>query len=184
MGEQTEASRYYPDGTVRLPDGLEAWVDSVMEGDKGDDPDQRLTWDQVRNVVDVVLWQLIYRAVDPDDLNEDAIRALLDALGHGDCHPAAPGSVGFRENEALARAERAERAETALRDLLYAKQISVDGTCPHCGGQACYEADSGMPLGVLRCDRTGLAVISSIARADIYEPLWVRARAALEASDG
>lgn len=77
-------------------------------------------------------------------------------------------------------AARVRRLEAALRDLLYAKQSPVDGTCPHCGSQACYEDDSDMPLGVLRCDVTGLAVITSWARGDVHQRRWDRARAVLE----
>lgn len=61
----------WPDGTVRLPDALESWLDGHFAGEKGDDDDL----DAARNVAAVAFWSLIYRQGDPE-----TDQAALDVL--------------------------------------------------------------------------------------------------------
>lgn len=62
MGTTSEDAPTWPDGRVRLPVELEAWVDGHCEPGMDDDPDAST---RDRNVVAVALWSLIYRRGDP-----------------------------------------------------------------------------------------------------------------------
>ena len=65
----------WPNGTVRLPDALEAWLDGHYAGDMGDDPEEL---DALRNSAAVALWSLVYRQGDP--ASDEAALATICAL--------------------------------------------------------------------------------------------------------
>lgn len=74
-------SRTWPDGTVRLPDAIELWLDGHFAGEKGDDADEL---EASRAAAAVALWSLIYRQGDPDT-DQAALDVLADAaqqIGH------------------------------------------------------------------------------------------------------
>lgn len=67
----------WPDGTVRLPDAVEAWLDGHFAGEMGDDADELGAG---RNAAAVALWSLVYQQGD-DESDQAALVALLNALG-------------------------------------------------------------------------------------------------------
>lgn len=66
---------HWPDGTVRLPDALESWLDGHFAGEKDDDDDL----EAARGATAVALWSLIYRQGDPD--TDEAALAAIRAFG-------------------------------------------------------------------------------------------------------
>jgi hypothetical protein len=74
----------WPDGTVRLPDAIERWLDGHFAGEKDDATDEL---QGARNVAAVVLWSLIHRQGDHDD--DQAALDVLCMAAHGFvAHPA------------------------------------------------------------------------------------------------
>jgi hypothetical protein len=75
----------WPDGTVRLPDALESWLDGHFEGDKHDDADLLTVG---RNATAVALWSLIHRQgdSDTDQAALDAIAAVAGSATPTRCH--------------------------------------------------------------------------------------------------
>ena len=67
----------WPDGTVRLPEAIETWLDGHFAGDKDDDAGDL---EASRNVAAVTLWSLIYCQGDAET-DQAALVALLGALG-------------------------------------------------------------------------------------------------------
>ncbi len=68
----------WPDGTVRLPDAIERWLDGHFDGEKDDDADELQL---ARNVTAVALWALIYRQGDHDD--DQAALDVFAMAAHG-----------------------------------------------------------------------------------------------------
>lgn len=65
----------WADGSVRLPDAIESWLDGHFDGEKGDDA---VELEAGRNATAVALWSLIYRQGDPET-DQAALDALVEA---------------------------------------------------------------------------------------------------------
>jgi len=79
----------WPDGTVRLPDPLEAWLDGHFAGEKDDDGDEL---DYARWSAAVALWSLIHRKGDPET-DEAALDVIASYALNASAAPDLPDEV-------------------------------------------------------------------------------------------